>query len=342
VEAKLLRRASGEADSGDRGDMSAVGMLLSLAYPDRIGQRRPGSGQRFLLRNGQGAHFADVQEIGEAEYVVAAELDGDARESRIFLAAPVTLDEVLEHYGDYIVPEDVIEWDTATEMVTARRQERLGALVLRDTPVRDPDPAALRDALIAWIARSGLEVLPWSDSAAGLRGRLRFLRALDDRWPDVSDPTLAATLGEWLGPALVGVRRRSDLKRLDLEAALLSLLDWQRRRELDILAPTHIEVPSGSRISIDYTDPSAPALPVRLQEVFGWQETPRIAGGRVPLTLQLLSPARRPVQVTRDLAGFWRGTYFDVRKDLKGRYPKHYWPDDPLTAVATRRARPPG
>jgi ATP-dependent helicase HrpB len=336
-DARLLRDAAGVRKTGEGDDGSAVGMLLALAYPDRIGQRRPGSGQRFLLRNGQGAHFAHPEEIGEAEYVVAAELDGDARESRIFLAAPVTLDEVLEHYGAQIVTDDEVHWDPATEMVTARRRERLGALVLRDVPVRDPDPEVLRDALIAWIARSGLEVLPWSDAAIGLRARLRFLRTLDDRWPDVSDQALAGTIGEWLGPALAGVRRRSDLKGLDLEAALLSPLDWQQRRELDVLAPTHIEVPSGSRIRIDYADPSAPALPVRLQEVFGWQETPRIAGGRVPLTLHLLSPARRPVQVTRDLAGFWRGTYFDVRKDLKGRYPKHYWPDDPL-----RCTHPPG
>jgi ATP-dependent helicase HrpB len=340
MEARLLREAVGHRAAGGEGDASAAGMLLSLAYPDRIAQRRAGPGQRFLLRSGQGAYFAEPQEIGEADYVVAVELDGEARESRIFLAAPVALDEVLEHYAGQIVTEDVIDWDGATEMVSARRRERLGALILRDVPLRDPDPAALREALVAWIARSGLDVLPWSEPAARLRTRLAFLRQLDDRWPDVSDATLLATVSQWLGPALTGIRRRSDLRRLDLETALLSLLDPQQRRRLDELAPTHVEVPSGSRIAIDYGDGSAPALAVRLQEVFGWVETPRIAGGRVPLTLHLLSPARRPVQVTRDLAGFWRGTYFDVRKDLKGRYPRHDWPEDPLSAVPTRRARP--
>ena len=342
AESKLLLQAVGGRDHSGADDGSAAGMLLALAYPDRVAQRRAGTAQRFLLRNGQGACFAEPQEMGEAPYLVAAELDGDARESRIFLAAPVTLDEILEHYADQSVSEDLIDWDAASEMVTARRRDRLGALVLRDVAVRDPDPTAIRDALLAWIGRSGLDVLPWSDAAVRLRARIRFLRGLDDGWPDVSDDALVASLGAWLGPALSGVRRRSDLKRLDLAAALLALLDWQRRGDLDALAPTHVEVPTGSRIAIDYGDPSGPVLPVRLQEVFGWQETPRIAGGRVPLTLSLLSPARRPVQVTRDLAGFWRGTYFDVRKDLKGRYPKHYWPEDPLTAVPTRRVRPPG
>jgi ATP-dependent helicase HrpB len=340
AEAKRLSDGIGTGSRADAGDLSAAGMLLSLAYPDRVGQRRPGGAQRFLLRNGQGAHFAVSEPIGESAFVVAAELDGDPRESRIFLAAPVTLDEVLEQYGHQLVTEEVVDWDAAAESVIARRRVRLGALVLREEPLRDPDPAAVRRALTAWIVRSGLGTLRWSDAALGLRARLAFLHALDDSWPDVSDPVLTATLGEWLGPMLAGVRRRSELKRCDLESALLSLLDWRRRRELDQLAPTHLKVPSGSRIAINYGDPAAPVLPVRLQEVFGWQETPRIAGGRVPLTLHLLSPAHRPVQVTQDLAGFWRGTYFEVRKDLKGRYPKHSWPDDPLTAVPTRRVRP--
>ncbi|MGH7631713.1 MAG: ATP-dependent helicase HrpB [Gemmatimonadales bacterium] len=343
AESNLLRDAVGSpSPNADPEPAEAAGMLLALAYPDRLAQRRAGAGQRFLLRNGQGAHFGEPQAIGGAAYAVAAELDGEARESRIFLAAPVTLDEILEHYADQIVTEEAVVWDDASEMVTARRRDRLGALVLRDAPARDPDATVVRDALLAWIARAGLDVLPWSDGAVRLRARLRFLRGLDLQWPDVSDDALVERLAEWLGPALAGARKRSDLKRVDLEAALLTLLDWQRRRDLDALAPIHVEVPSGSRIAIDYADPSAPVLPVRIQEVFGWEGTPRIAGGRMPLTLHLLSPARRPVQVTRDLAGFWRGTYFAVRKDLKGRYPKHYWPEDPLTATPTHRVRPPG
>jgi ATP-dependent helicase HrpB len=337
VEAQRLREAVGGSHAGDQAD--AAGVLLALAYPDRIAQRRPGTASRYLLRNGQGAYLAEGEALADAPYIVAAELDGDARESRIFLAAPVSLDDVLDHYADQITIHEMVEWDEAADIVVARRQERLGAIVLRELPA-PPDPDRVLAAVLAWIARSGIGTLPWPDAAIRVRQRLAFLHQLDPSWPDVSDAALAHRLAEWLGPWLAGVRRRADLKRVDLSAALLGLLDRQRRRDLDSLAPTHVEVPSGSRIAIDYGEPSAPALPVRLQEVFGWQDTPRVGGGRVPLTLHLLSPARRPVQVTRDLAGFWRGTYFDVRKDLKGRYPKHYWPDDPLTATPTNRVRP--
>ncbi|HEX2450836.1 MAG TPA: ATP-dependent helicase HrpB [Gemmatimonadales bacterium] len=340
TEAKLLRGSAGGTAPPVPGDVDAAGRLLALAYPDRIAQRRHGPAQRFLLRHGQGARFDQPQAIGEAEYIVAAELDGDARESRIFLAAPLTLDEVMEQFADQITTDDVVEWDAASDLVVARRQDRLGALVLRAIPA-EATPERIQEVVLGGIARAGVDALPWSDAAKRLRERLRFLHQLDSGWPDVSDAALNQRLSEWLGPSLRGVRRGADLRRVDLAGALLLLLDWQRRRELDSLAPTHVEVPSGSRIAIDYADPSAPVLPVRLQEVFGWQDTPRIGGGRVPLTLHLLSPAGRPVQVTRDLAGFWRGTYFEVRKDLKGRYPKHSWPDDPLTAVPTSRARRP-
>jgi ATP-dependent helicase HrpB len=199
------------------------------------------------------------------------------------------------------------------------------------------------EALVAAVEAEGLAMLPWSDEARGVQRRLRFLHALDPAsWPDASDERLAATLRDWLAPHLGGVRRLDELSRVDLAAALLAMLPWDRRAALDRLAPTHVAVPSGSRIAIDYADPAAPVLAVRLQEMFGQTETPRIADGRVPLTVHLLSPARRPVQVTRDLAGFWRTTYFDVRKDLKGRYPKHHWPDDPLAATPTHRAKPRG
>jgi ATP-dependent helicase HrpB len=204
----------------------------------------------------------------------------------------------------------------------------------------------MRDVVIGWIARAGLGVLPWGDAAHSLRSRLRFLAAgpaaveSPGGWPDVSDAALLATLREWLGPQLAGVRRRADLGRVDLVGALQGLLDWRRRQALDRLAPTHLQVPSGSRIALRYDDPANPTLAVRLQEVFGLAETPRIAGGRVPVTLELLSPAHRPVQVTRDLAGFWATGYFAVRKDLRGRYPKHDWPEDPLAASPRRGVRP--
>jgi ATP-dependent helicase HrpB len=207
--------------------------------------------------------------------------------------------------------------------------------------MRDPDPEAVAAALLEGVGRIGVGALPWGDAAIQLRERIAFLRGTDSgRWPDLSDARLAGSYEEWLGPHVHGLTRLDDLRRLDFVSILLGLLSWEGRAVLDELAPTHTVLPSGSRARIDYSDPAAPVLAARLQEVFGMMETPRLAGGRVALTMHLLSPARRPVQVTRDLAGFWRSGYFDVRKELKGRYPRHYWPDDPLQAEATRSVRP--
>jgi ATP-dependent helicase HrpB len=214
--------------------------------------------------------------------------------------------------------------------------------VLRESALRDPDPALVAQALAQAVRARGIASLPWGETAARLRERLAFLHALDATWPDVSDEALLASLGTWLVPHLAGARSLEDVGRLDFGPLLLTGLEHSKRRLLDELAPTHVTVPSGSRLPIDYADPSAPVLAVRLQEMFGARDTPRIAGGRVPLTLHLLSPAHRPVQVTRDLAGFWATSYFDVRKDLRGRYPRHPWPEDPLAAAPTRRAKPRG
>jgi len=249
--------------------------------------------------------------------------------------------DLRELFAAQITSEDIIAFDDATESVIARHREMLGAIVLRDVDLASPNPDAVRRALLEAIARRGIAMLPWSESARRLRERLAFLAHHDGAWPDVSDAALAARLDDWLAPSLERVRRLADFARVDLHEALLGLLDWQRRRDLDELAPTHLTVPTGSRIPVDYSDPSSPALAVRIQEVFGLTESPRVFGGRVPVTMQLLSPANRPVQVTKDLAGFWRTSYFDVRKDLRGRYPKHEWPEDPLTATPTRRAKKP-
>jgi ATP-dependent helicase HrpB len=224
--------------------------------------------------------------------------------------------------------------------VRAVERRQLGAIIVAQRPLAKPDPEAVVTALIEGIRAAGESVLPWSDAARRLQQRIAFLRSLDDAWPDLTTSTLLDTLPDWLGPHLYGRRSLADLRTLDLETVLLSRLTPQQRARLDTLAPTHCQVPSGSRITIDYSEPASPALAVRLQELFGLQDTPRVGGGRVPLTLRLLSPAMRPVQVTRDLASFWRTGYFDVRKDLRGRYPKHYWPDDPLQATPTRRTRP--
>ncbi|MBV9774215.1 MAG: ATP-dependent helicase HrpB, partial [Gemmatimonadetes bacterium] len=339
-EARHWRRELGSGASDD--DVEAAGLLLAFAYPDRVAQRRLGQPGRFLLRNGRGAVLAGAQALGEAPYLVAAELAGHGRESRVFLAAPVGLDEIRAHFAEQVETEEGVAWDEEARAVRARRRERLGALTLREAALPDPDPEAVAAALLAGIAAEGVEALPWSRAARQLQERLVFLHRIDASWPDASDAALLATLPKWLGPHLYGMRRLDEVQRVDLSEALLAPLPWDRRAALDELAPTHLVVPSGSRIPIDYSDPQAPVLAVRLQEVFGLTETPRIARGAVPLTLHLLSPAHRPVQVTRDLASFWRGTYFEVKKDLKGRYPRHYWPDDPLQATPTHRARPRG
>ena len=329
-----LRRARGA------GEVSP-GVLLALAYPDRIAQERPGSRGRYLLRNGLGATL-DPQSLTGERYLAVAAVEGREREGRILVAAPITLEELEDLFAPELVAEDEVGWDESGGMVTARRRTRLGAIVLRDAPLREADSELVTAALIAGIKVEGLGVLPWSPAARGIQSRTAFVRRLEPGWPDLSDDALLGRLQEWLGPWLGGMRRRADLGRVDLEAALEALLGRERQLMLEMYAPTHVTVPSGSRLPIDYGDPAAPFLAVRLQEVFGWEETPRLGGGRVPLTLHLLSPASRPVQVTRDLAGFWRGTYFEVRRDLKGRYPRHYWPDDPLVAEPTRRARPRG
>jgi ATP-dependent helicase HrpB len=327
-------------DDAGRGRME--GVLLALAYPDRIGTAR-GDG-RYLLSGGRGAFFRETQPLSRQSFIVAAELDSGEREARIFLAAALDRADIERHLADRIETREIIRWDAAEAAVIARRERRLGAILLDEARLDDPDPARVMSAMLHGLDELGLQALPWTDAARSLRQRAEFLRhhlhADDASWPALDDATLAADAARWLAPWLEGVTRRSHLDRLDLHAILAARFSHAARQELERLAPTHLTAPSGSRIPIDYSDPDAPFVAVRLQEVFGLTETPRLAGGRVPLTLQLLSPARRPVQVTRDLESFWARGYAEVRKELKGRYPKHYWPDDPRTATATRRVRP--
>jgi len=341
-EARYLMERAGLRPGWERVASEASGLLLAFAFPDRIAARRPRGG--YLLRSGRGAAFLPGQSLDGEPYIVAAELDDKGPDSRILLAAPLVREELLAHFGHQLETEEIVEWDGEAKRVAARRRRRLGALVLDDEPLADPQPERLLRALLDGIRREGLGILPWSKAARRLRDRMAFMRTLDPGWPDVSDEGLLETLETWLGPYLTGMKSAGDLKEVDLAAALEGMLSWEQRQKLDQWAPTHITVPSGSRIPIDYSDPEAPALAVRLQEVFGLQETPRIAGGRVPLTMHLLSPAHRPVQVTRDLASFWREAYFEVRKELRGRYPKHHWPEDPAHAqpTATAKRRRPG
>ncbi len=322
-----------------KNDVDACGLLLAFAYPDRIGLRR-GSG-RFLLRNGRGAVLPESQPLAQVAALVAAELDDQGLESRIFLAASIDLEEVENYFSDQIKGESLVYWDGSQQMVRARKRLCLGALILRDHPLPEPNSEEVMAALLQGVKEEGLGMLSWTKSARQLQQRLIFMHELEpEKWPDMKDEALLETLSDWLTPHLYGLKSRQDVQRLHLSGILESVFSWDERKELEAAAPTHVVVPSGSRIPIDYSDPLAPVLAVRLQELFGLIDTPRVAQGKVPLTLHLLSPANRPVQVTRDLPSFWKKTYFEVKKDLKGRYPKHYWPDDPFSAVPTNRVRP--
>jgi ATP-dependent helicase HrpB len=285
---------------------------------------------------------SDASRLAREEFLAIADVDGDPAESRIWLAAPLTEPDVRRVAASAIRTARHVAFDAATDAVTAVERETLGAITLKERPIRDVADEELVRALLDVVRARGVTALPWTDGDAAFRARLAFAhRAMPELFPDRSDAALAATLDEWLAPAIHGVRRWRDLGARGLGEALLAALPWELRARLDRVAPTHFDAPSGSRIPIHY-DVDPPVLAVRLQEMFGLTETPRVGEGRVALAVQLLSPAGRPVQVTRDLASFWRTTYFDVKKDLKGRYPRHHWPDDPLAAPPTRRVKPRG
>ncbi len=345
--ARELVRRLGRDNKQAGHDVSDAGVLLAFAYPDRIGRRRTGSEARYTLANGRGAHFAEAQSLGRQEFIVAVDLDDRERDARILLAAPLGREDIEAHFGDRLERAASVEWNSREQAVIARRVVRLDAMVLEEQPLPEVPVEAARAAMLAGIRELGLDALSWTRDARDLQARMEFVRrnlpagtaeqAKD--WPAVDDASLAASLDTWLGPWLDGVTRRDHLARVSLPDSLRALLSWEQQRRLDEFAPTHLVVPTGSHIRIDYLDESAPVVSVRLQEVFGLQETPRIGGGRVPITFKLLSPAQRPVQVTRDLAGFWRGSYAEVRKDMRGRYPKHHWPENPQDAQPTRGVR---
>jgi len=318
-----------------------IGQILAWAYPDRIGQRRADGAGRFLLTNGCGAVFSSVEPLSACDYIVAASLDGVRQNARIFLSAGYNLETLLRQYADAIQTRETISWDAREKAVRAVRNKMLGALVLKSEPVKATESDKIRAVLITGIRLEGIQCLPWTEILRSVQQRIQFLRRMfgsESGWPDLSDATLLDSLEDWLAPFLIGMTRISRQKTLNQKQALMTNLSREQIRLLDELAPTHLDVPSGSRIRIDYSG-DIPVLAVRVQEMFGCRETPAIASGRQKLLVHLLSPAGRPVQVTQDIAGFWTGSYPDVKKELKGRYPKHDWPDDPIRAVPTNRAK---
>jgi ATP-dependent helicase HrpB len=341
-----LRGAANEAVS-DPDHPRWLGALLALAYPDRVAQQRREGGAEYRLANGRAALFGEVDALMKEPWLVVADLGSrqGQREERIYLAAefdPLLFESVL---AEQVVILDQLDWDEREGVLRAERQRRVGELILSREPLPGLDDAARGQALLGLVRRKGLELLPWTPELRQWQARVGLLRQLDlhkqasSEWPDVRDAALLDSLESWLLPYIGKVSRLSHFGNLDLSSILHNLLPWPLPQRLEEQAPHHISVPSGSSIRLDYSE-HPPILAVRLQELFGLADTPRIAGGRQIVKLHLLSPARRPVQVTQDLASFWRTTYAEVKKDLKGRYPKHYWPDDPLVAEATARIKP--
>jgi len=339
----LWQRQLPRVARSDRQDsLSEVGLLLALAYPDRIAQRQRGNEARYLMANGRGALFANPDPLGSEDYLVIADLDGGAQWARIDLAAPIELRDLETQYAARVQVIDDVSWDDTAQMVRATRQRRLGSLVLSKQGLSKPDPSHITTALLEGIRQAGLDRLAWTAEIRQWQARVAFLRRIEgqeSRWPDLSDEALLRTLDDWLAPYLTGVTTLDRVTRLDLTQPLHALLSWEQQRQLERWAPTHLTVPSGSNVRVEYETPDLPILAVRLQEMFGCKDTPRLVDGKIPIMLHLLSPARRPVQITKDLSSFWKSAYVEVKKELRGRYPKHSWPDDPLTAPPTAKTK---
>jgi ATP-dependent helicase HrpB len=317
--------------------------VLARAYPDRIAKSRDGRSGEFLLANGRGVALDPADALAREPFLAVAEIAGAAPRARILQAVPLGEADLESQFAAHIETESLVRFDPSTGSARARRVRRLGKLVLADDPVPDADPEAVTAALLDGLRSRGIDALPWTQALRQLRTRVAFLRAAEgEDWPDLSDTALRATLDQWLGPFISGRRALGDIGADTLDAALKALLPYALQRRLDAEAPTHFDAPTGSRLPIDYGAEGGPKVAVRVQELFGLAAHPAIAGGRVPLTIELLSPAHRPVQVTRDLPGFWSGSYQAVKTEMRGRYPRHPWPDDPRAAPATRRAKPRG
>jgi ATP-dependent helicase HrpB len=327
------------------GDELSVGTMLALAYPERIAKSRGGTTGSFVLANGRGAAIDPASPLAREPFLAVAELAGSAAQGRILSAAPIALADIEARFAGRIVARDEVAFDAASMSLRGRTSRRLGAIVLSDRPLPVTPGDGTAQKLADGIASLGIARLPWTKALKQWRDRVLFLRAsegqtTDHEWPDLSDASLAKTVSEWLVPALAGKTALSEMTGDELDAALTILLPRPLKRRIEAEAPTHFEAPTGSRVPIDYDAEGGPKISIRVQELFGLTQHPAIAGGRTLLLIELLSPAHRPVQMTRDLPGFWRGSYAAVRTEMRGRYPKHPWPEDPVAAPATRRAKP--
>jgi ATP-dependent helicase HrpB len=342
-------RATGRAGGGDlspqagRGEELSLGAILALAYPERIAKNRGAATGAFLLANGRGAYLDPASSMARESFLAVAELVGSAAQSRVTLATAIDLADIEARFADQIEAREEVTCDAKTLTLRARRSRRLGAILLSDQPLPVTPDDATAKLLVSAAVQAGLDRMPWTKALRQWRDRVQFLRRADSaEWPDMSNAALAATAESWLAPLLTDKTWLDALTSAEFEQALHHLLPSHLRRRLEIEAPTHFDAPSGSRVPIDYEAQEGPKLAIRVQELFGLSRHPAIAGGRVPLVIELLSPAHRPVQVTRDLPQFWRGSYAAVRAEMRGRYPRHPWPDDPASAPATRRAKPRG
>ncbi|MGB9144143.1 MAG: ATP-dependent helicase HrpB [Aestuariivirga sp.] len=325
----------------DTADISE-GVLTALAWPDRIAQKRGGE-RRYRMSGGGGAVLPEHDGLAKQEWLAIATTDGASGDQRIFLAAPLTLAEIEAHFASQIETVEKVAWDSRSQSVIATRARKLSALIIEERPLADADPQATAAAMAQGIAGMGLRVLPWKDGVTHFRAQVMYLRRLlpEDGWPDLSDEALLLSLNEWLTPYLAGITRKAHLERLDMFAIIKGLVPYDLQRQMESLVPSRIEVPSGAHVAIDYETDGDPVIRVRLQEMFGLARTPTIARGRAQLRIELLSPAGRPLAVTKSLETFWTNGYPDVRAELRGRYPKHSWPEDPLSAppVKPRRLR---
>jgi len=338
-------RASSSVSPPQAGGEPTTGVMLALAFPDRVARNRGNGG--FVLANGRGATVDQASALARAPYIAVAELTGTAANGRILLAAPITPAEIEQHFADQIATADEVSFDRGAMALRARRKKTLHAITLSEAPMALQPSAETARVMADGLIAAGIDKLPWSKPLKQWRGRVMFLRkaegdTLRHSWPDLSDDALAAQRETWLVPVLYDKTSLKELSAGDLSDALMTLLPWELRARLEREAPTHFEAPTGTQLAIDYEAEQGPTIAVRLQELFGLNTHPSVAKGAVPLVLELLSPAHRPVQVTRDLPGFWLGSYAAVRSDLRGRYPRHPWPEDPASAPPTRRVKPRG